>query len=887
MIMLPNPLAAPVPTGSAVHAAGQEPLPGYRLLEPLGAGGFGEVWKCEVPGGLCKAIKFVGGNLNQLDGDNAARQELHAQQRLKAVRHPFILSLERVEVIGGELMIVMELADRNLDDVAHECRDQGLPGIPREALLAFLLEAAEALDYLNFQHQLQHLDVKPRNLFVVSNHVKVADFGLVHSLGEICGGTAQLQAGVTPQYAAPEVYRGTFSRHSDQYSLAIVYMELLTGMLPIEGRNARQLMMGHLQASPNLEPLPPGDRAAVGRALEKDPERRFRSCLEFVSALLGGATLSSGGGAAGQLCTLLMAPLLRSLSAQAPQSDDLKATPKPSTDTLSETVLDDPAEPIPGYRVVQLLQSTPLAEVWKVRDNVGAERLAQHLCAAAGSHAGLASRLQGLRHPNLVPLEVVICGGSRVAVLSELCHRTLRTRFQECFSQGLPGIPRAELLNYLRPAAEVLDHFAARQLYHLGLRPHNLVLAAQRVRVADFGLLHLAWAPMGQPVGPLNPRYAAPELHRPGVGAAADQYSLALIFAELVTGVHPLHSRGSRRDGRPGAPDLDALTALDRAIVARALDADPARRFARCGDFVRALEDAIEDAIEARDENRQEKFSELPVVARCGTADDPPGAGPLPAVSELVDQVLIAAAGARRLEECQNFRYLVCRGNVLEHRCLVRAFSGALKLRVNGFRVQWRGELVTQDPTTFVCRIAAPQTLWQQWVGKPPWGLEVSVRLQPDPCDGQLFRANLRVAQWNPNTDTPRLVAEVGPAVLHSLRTYLQVEVRPRLLQRWPFAQPVHLVPVLPDLGFGTPIEAQAIDLSQAGISLLAPAELPVGLAYVQLLPTPPLGDLAVLARLACGRKRSDGFEVEAAFVGAAREAEYNVPAAPAVRDTL
>src|SRR5581483_11012679 len=66
-----------------------EPIPGYRLIEPLGSGGFGEVWKCEAPGGLFKAIKFVYGNLHSLDVDGArAEQERTALNRVKEVRHP-------------------------------------------------------------------------------------------------------------------------------------------------------------------------------------------------------------------------------------------------------------------------------------------------------------------------------------------------------------------------------------------------------------------------------------------------------------------------------------------------------------------------------------------------------------------------------------------------------------------------------------------------------------------------------------------------------------------------------------------------------------------------------------------------------------------------------
>src|SRR5687768_8957886 len=102
---------------------GTEPIPGYVLLEPLGRGGFGEVWKCEAPGGLLKAVKFVAGDPEaSMLGGRHLRREYEAFQQIKSIRHPFLLSLERVELLDGELVMVMELADRQLGDRFHECR---------------------------------------------------------------------------------------------------------------------------------------------------------------------------------------------------------------------------------------------------------------------------------------------------------------------------------------------------------------------------------------------------------------------------------------------------------------------------------------------------------------------------------------------------------------------------------------------------------------------------------------------------------------------------------------------------------------------------------------------------------------------------------------------
>jgi hypothetical protein len=92
------------------------------------------------------------------------------------------------------------------------------------------------------------------------------------------------------------------SRFSDQYSLAIVYQELLTGQRPFTGSNVRQLILQHLQGVPNVSPLPAADRPAIARALSKTPDERFATCKDLVRALRAGwgvpsAPAPSPGGA--------------------------------------------------------------------------------------------------------------------------------------------------------------------------------------------------------------------------------------------------------------------------------------------------------------------------------------------------------------------------------------------------------------------------------------------------------------------------------------------------------------------------------------------------------------------------------------------------------------
>src|SRR5205823_1580174 len=130
--------------------------------------------------------------------------------------------------------------------------------------------------------------------------------------------------GLTPTYAAPETFDGVLTRHCDQYSLAVAYQELLTGVRPFPGGSVQQIILQHLQSPPDLSPLPPGDRPAVARALAKRPEDRFPDCAAFARALREGAaagvSVSESGTISPVGTTAYFAPVTLSPPAAGPQA---------------------------------------------------------------------------------------------------------------------------------------------------------------------------------------------------------------------------------------------------------------------------------------------------------------------------------------------------------------------------------------------------------------------------------------------------------------------------------------------------------------------------------------------------------------------------------------
>jgi serine/threonine protein kinase len=264
---------------------GLEPFPGYFLRLPLGRGGFGTVWEAVTPEGKGVALKFLPSKARQ-----ATALEIRSLQAIRGLRHPHLIRIERVWCYQGHVVIAMELADGSLADLydSYQART-GKPIVPEHACL-LLADAAEALDFLNARQHwiddrlvaIQHCDIKPGNLLLVGETLKVADFGLSTLLGS--RQEARNKVG-TLEYLAPEVFQGKVASQTDQYALAVTYCILRGGRFPFRD-TPTGFKSGYVRPPPDLTMLRPEERPLIARALIPTPQDRWPSCRELFSRLI-------------------------------------------------------------------------------------------------------------------------------------------------------------------------------------------------------------------------------------------------------------------------------------------------------------------------------------------------------------------------------------------------------------------------------------------------------------------------------------------------------------------------------------------------------------------------------------------------------------------------
>ncbi|MEE1943083.1 protein kinase [Streptomyces sp. TRM 70361] len=260
----------------------------YRLIEQLGTGGFGQVWKAHDPKvDRLVAVKVLTGDGNA-DSDRQVARFAREAAVAGGLSHPHIVTVHDFgsALHNGPLYayLVMQL----------------LPGKPLSAVLEdrrlplpkTLYTAACVADALDAAHEagLTHRDVKPSNIIVRSSgKATVVDFGITKGSDKRHDITTTGVLIGTPAYMAPEALSGTFDHHSDLYSLGCVLYEMVAGQRPFTG-TSWHLINQHLNEQPaplrTLRPDAPGElERLVSRLLAKDPAQRPDSADEVYGLL--------------------------------------------------------------------------------------------------------------------------------------------------------------------------------------------------------------------------------------------------------------------------------------------------------------------------------------------------------------------------------------------------------------------------------------------------------------------------------------------------------------------------------------------------------------------------------------------------------------------------
>jgi serine/threonine-protein kinase len=290
----------------------------YEVRRELGRGGMGQVFEArDLKHGRSVAIKILDPELAAAIGSARFRAEIETAARLV---HPHIVPLFDSGEADGLFYFVMPL-------LGGESLRQRLireRQLPIEDATRIAREVADALRYAHEQG-LVHRDVKPDNIVLTGGHAMVLDFGIART-GEAAQSpeTRTVAAVGTPAYMSPEQSSGTsLDGRADQYALACVVYEMLTGQPPFTGPTGESVLLQHRTVDPRpataLRPTtPPPVARALSRALAKAPADRYPTMTAFSEALLASTTPGTPS-AVGRGRYMLAVLPLENLSADAEQ----------------------------------------------------------------------------------------------------------------------------------------------------------------------------------------------------------------------------------------------------------------------------------------------------------------------------------------------------------------------------------------------------------------------------------------------------------------------------------------------------------------------------------------------------------------------------------------
>ena len=251
-------------------------LAGYRIETALGRGGMGVVYRAhDLALERAVALKLIS---PALAADRDFRRRFLVESRLAAaLDHPYVVPIYDAGEAEGQLYLAMRYVEGS--DLKRLLQAEGTLDSARA--IAVCAQLADALDGAH-AGGLVHRDVKPSNVLLdEQGHAYLADFGLTRRLTELAPGFETGLSLGTPAYVAPEQIEGKeVDGRADQYSLACLLHECLTGKPPFPRTSEAAVLFAHLEEQP---PTPAGLEHVLPRALAMDPDKRYESCAAFVA----------------------------------------------------------------------------------------------------------------------------------------------------------------------------------------------------------------------------------------------------------------------------------------------------------------------------------------------------------------------------------------------------------------------------------------------------------------------------------------------------------------------------------------------------------------------------------------------------------------------------